>query len=210
MKISLTLTLDGGTKEEAISDDFSPLDLEMLRSYCRVVARLRDAKLLVRGMPAITDINWDQHAGFRVVCPPIENSELYELLHLLRPVVLAREPASFEKVAALLGKRFQSHAVRNWLKTTRRVFDHGVLNLYMQMTFNDQPLFDDSLLKLWLNGEQYHQDEDKAAKLAELEAALSKENMRAIVVNQLQGRVRAAFDLDHIASLIVKRADSRV
>ena len=158
-------------------------------------------------MPAITNMNWNQQEGFKLECPPVENSELFELLHVLRPIVLSQEPASFERVAAIVGHRFASQPLRNWLKQTRKVYEHGVLSLYMQMQLNDQKLFHDSLLKLWLNAEQYHQDKDKAAEWAKLEDALSKENARAIIINQLQSRIRGAFDLEHIAGLIVKRAD---
>ncbi len=79
----------------------------------------------------------------------------------------------------------------------------------MQISLNDQPLLDGATLKLWLNGEQYHTDEEKAATWKEIEKGLTVENTRALVITQLQAKVKALFNVQYIASLILGKADAQ-
>ena len=142
-------------------------------------------------------------------CPPIDNSELYELLHVLRPLILLNEATSFERIAGLFGKKFDNEKFRGYLKLQRRTFEDGELKRYMQISLNDQALLDNATLKLWLNGEQYHTDEVKAGTWKKIEKALGVENARALVITQLQSKVKALFNLQYIARLILAKADAQ-
>ena len=142
-------------------------------------------------------------------CPPCENGELHELLHVLRPLILSREVTSFERITGILGKKFDSKKFRGHLKLQRTIFEDGELKLYMQISLNNQPLLDDATLKLWLNGEQYHTDEEKAATWKEIEKALTVENTRALVITQLQAKVKALFNVQYIVNLILGKADAQ-
>ena len=82
-----------------------------------------------------------------------------------------------------------------------------MLMAYMQISVGNQPLFHESLLDTWLNGAQYHTDAEKATSWRALEVALSSENARAVVMSQLQGRVKALFNLEYIASLVLQKSD---
>ena len=79
----------------------------------------------------------------------------------------------------------------------------------MQISLNDQPLLDSATLNLWLNGEQYHTDEEKAAAWKEVEEALTAENTRALLITQLQAKVKALFNVQYIANLILGKADAQ-
>jgi hypothetical protein len=119
---------------------------------------LNRAAIVERGIPEISRMNF---AGGTVLeCAPYTDAELHELLHVLRPIILSREPASFEKMAGLLGKRFASDEMRKHLRAIRDIFEHGHLSRYMQVTVGGRELFKDETLKLWLNGEEYHQDSE--------------------------------------------------
>ena len=142
-------------------------------------------------------------------CPPYENGELHELLHVLRPLILSREVTSFKRITGMLGKKFDSEKFRGHLKLQRTIFEDGELKLYMQISLNNQPLLDDATLKLWLNGEQYHTDEEKAATWKEIEKALTVENTRALVITQLQAKVKALFNVQYIVNLILGKADAQ-
>ncbi len=85
------------------------------------------------------------------------------------------------------------------------MFEDGELKSYMQISIDGQPLFDGSLLRMWLNGTQYHTDAEKAAAWKELEGSLKTENARALVMNQLHSRVKALFLLEHIVGLILEK-----
>jgi hypothetical protein len=194
---------------EAVPGAFDESDIDLLRRFSAFVDRVHETKLLQRGMPAITNIDWKAGEGMRWTCPPYENGELHELLHVLRPLILSKEVTSFERIAGMLGKKFDSEKFRGHLKLQRTIFEDGELKLYMQISLNDQPLLDDSTLKLWLNGEQYHTDEEKAATWKEIEKALTVENTRALVITQLQSKIQALFNLQYIINLIIGKTDAQ-
>jgi hypothetical protein len=147
-------------------------------------------------------MNWTAEGGIQIKCAPYENSELFELLHVLRPLILSEEIMSFEKIIALLRRRFASKKFSDYLRGIRNMFKDGELKAYMQITVGDQPLFDDSLLKIWLNGTQYHTDSEKAKAWKDIEASLGNENAKAIVMNQLNSKVKALFLLEHLVGLV--------
>jgi hypothetical protein len=207
-EVALALKDEDGTLIEKIRGTFEPSEVELLRRFVGFVDRVRETTLLRRGMPNITNVHFSQDAGLKFTCGAYSNAELHELLHVLRPLILSKESTSFEKVAGLLGKRFESDNFRSHLKLQRTVYDHGELKLYMQISLADQALFDDSTLKLWLNGEQYHTDDEKASAWKEFESALTTENARALVITQLQGKVKALFNLQYIAGLVLEKADA--
>jgi len=205
-KIQLSLNDETGQLVETISAIFEPSDLTLFRSFVDLMARVRSCTILQRGMPG-TNIRLEGSSGLTFTCEPYANAELYELLHVLRLVILQNEPISFHNVAALLGRRFSSKNFAAHLKRLRTVFKHGEQSIYMQISIDQQPLFDESLLRLWLNGVQYHADAEKAAAWQALEASLSTENTRGLVMNQLQGKVKALFYLEYIINLVLKKSE---
>ena len=202
--ITLTLRDSDGNVAATIGGTISADDVALLRRFMGAVARIRATSLLQRGLPAITNLNWSG-AGMEFSCEPYTDLELFELLHVLRHVILSEEAASFEKVAALLGRRFPSREFGDHIKALRHLFENGELSFYMQISVGGQPLFDGSLLRMWLNGTQYHTDEEKAVAWSKLEGSLESENARALVMNQLHSRVKALFLLEHVVDLILSK-----
>jgi len=194
---------------EAVSAIFDDFEIDLIRRFSAFVDRVRETELLRRGMPAITNIAWKAGEEMKWTCPPYKNGELHELLHVLRPLILSREGTSFERITGMLGKKFDSEKFRGHLKLQRTIFEDGELKLYMQISLNDQPLLDDATLKLWLNGEQYHTDDEKAATWKEIEKALTIENTRALVITQLQAKVKALFNVQYIVNLILEKVDAQ-
>ena len=80
------------------------------------------------------------------------------------------------------------------------MYERGEYQPYFQLTTNEVPLFSETATKLWLNGLEYHQDEDKTPKVEELQRALGDEALRGLMVAQLSGRVGAIFRLSSLAS----------
>ena len=209
LEVRLGLQTKAEDPVETVPGSFDDSEIALLRRYVEFVDRLRVTKLLQRGMPGITNMNWKQDKGMKWTCPPYENAELHELLHVLRPLILSKEATSFERITGLLGRKFDSEKFRGHLKLQRTIFEDGELKLYMQISLNDQPLLDDATLKLWLNGEQYHTDEEKAASWKEIEEALTVDNTRALVITQLKAKVKALFNVQYIANLILGKADAQ-
>lgn len=204
--IKLILSREDGTHVEDVSGRFTTADLALLDSFTGFVSRVRASSLLVRGMPAITKMRWESGKELVFECAPYSDAELHELLHVLRPLILHEEATSFDKVAALLKRCFSSRAVSDQLKLIRHIYEHGEVSRYMQVSVGGQELFKKSLLDLWLNAAQYHTDVDKAAAWRELEQSLTSPNTRALVMTQLQDRVKALFNLDYIVGLVLSKS----
>jgi hypothetical protein len=209
LEVRLGLRVEVDDPVETVSSSFNDSEIDILRRFSTFVDRVRETKLLQRGMPAITNIECKAGEEMKWTCPPYADAELHELLHVLRPLILSREVTSFERITGMLGKKFDSEKSRRHLKLQRTIFEDGELKLYMQISLNDHPLLDDATLKLWLNGEQYHTDDEKAATWREIEKALTVENTRALVITQLQAKVKALFNVQYIVSLILGKADAQ-
>lgn len=208
-EVSLALNSESGDLIETVSATFDSSEIDVLLRYVEFVDRVRSSTLLQHGMPSITNISWNTEEGMKFTCPSYDDNDLYALLHVLRPLILSKEATSFERVAGILGKRFKSESFRSHLKLQRTIFEDGELKLFMQISMNDQPLLADSTLKLWLNGEQYHTDEEKEATWREIKRALTVENTRALVITQLQAKVKALFNLQYIARLVLEKANAQ-
>ncbi len=205
--VRLSVKDDEDKLVESIDAVFEDSDLTILQNFSNLLARVRVTTLLTRGMPAIGNINTNRSTGLTFTCSPYSDSELHELLHVLRPVILEKEPASFKKVSALINRRFKNKNLSNYLKVQRQLFEDGELAFYMQIRIEDKPLFHESLLHLWLNAEQYHTDPEKSSAWQQLKSSLEPENVRALVMNQLHGKVKALFNLEYIAKLILDKPD---
>ena len=201
--VTLNLKNDADSNDVHITGNFSDTDLILLERYTAGIDRIHKTSLLMRGLPSIKSMKWSVSEGMVFSCAPYNDSELFELLHVLRHVVLVKEKASFENTLTLLENRFNNHVFGAQAEALRHLFKNGQYNSYMQITVGGQPLFDNSLLNMWLNGTQYHTDEDKAAAWSELEATLNTENARALVMTQIHDRVTALFELERLVQYVL-------
>lgn len=180
----------------------------ILESFIEYLDRLKEAAIYRRGIPGIERMVWE-NGEQKIIGDPYTNSELYELLHLLRPLILHNEPASFSSVRAILGRCFRDKALAAELKEIQYIFDHGQLAQFMQIQIGKQKLFDETLLRTWLNGTQYHTDIEKAASWRDFKRSLSDESTRVLLINQLRDKVNALMLIAQIVRAVVGDRDRR-
>ena len=142
---------------------FSTDEIRLLREYRRNAARLRETRIIRDGLPSSIVYKWTNVAGTVV---ENEDGEVdFELvgsfLHHLRPLFLSEEPASFEKIAGLIGRRFSHRLMKRHLKAIRSIAETSPFHAYGQITIGDVPLWDYKTLKKWLNAFEYHHDPEK-------------------------------------------------
>lgn len=194
---------EDGTILDTFSGEISESDLKLFNKYSDHLNRLTASTLVRRGVPGIDGIKWEQGQLF-ISGGSYTNPELYELLHLLRPLILHKESASFASIRSALNRCFQNKRLSLHMKSLQHAFDHGQLASYMQVTIGEQKIFNDSLLRMWLNGTQYHTEEAKAAAWLAFEDDLKTENTRVIVMNQLKDKIYALLELGHIVKQILR------
>mgnify|MGYP003584128677 FL=1 len=195
---------DGRSISEDISLEFFDSDIEILEQYLQNCDRLKEARFLKDEFPRIKNVTWTSESGMSFDVSEFSYADVCELLHLARPFFLSREPASFEKACAVIGKQGKGTSIAQYLKYLRSMYERGDYQPYFQISVGGVALFDDNTLKYWLNGVEYHQDIGRAEVVRDLEASLSKQVARGIFVSQLSGRIRAVFMLGHLASLITR------
>ncbi|KAB7627749.1 hypothetical protein [Alkalilimnicola sp. S0819] len=206
--VKLNAVPEDGSPSEQLTLVFEDDESALLRQFIRNCDRLRGARIL-SDFPTIKNIRWKAESGLSLEISDFAYGDVCALLHLARPIFLAREPASFEKTCALFGRKGRGTSLARHIKTIRQVYEHGDYQPYFQISVNGVPLFDDSSLKSWLNGVEYHQDEDKAELVGQLERALSQEAVRGVFVSQLSGRIRATLMLEHLAHLILEPVEEQ-
>ena len=192
-----------GSESDKFEGDITDDDIKLLRRFQGLMERVTANGLVRRGVPALTNINWAAENGMTITCPPFQDEEMHALLHVLRPVVLQDESTSFAQISALLTKRFANKSLGRHLKYLRAVFTDGELSLFMQFHVGGVPILDDSTFNLWLNADQYHADEKKLEEWKKLEAALSVQSTRDLMMTQLQSKVKSLLLLSHIVDLVL-------
>jgi hypothetical protein len=210
VKISLTISTANvdPPQTEKVDVELSDEQVKLLRRYSENVARLERSQLVQTGLPEITHIKMD-HTGLTFTVSEFKYDDLCGLLHVARPLLLSAEPASFQKTMGVLGKQCDSTLFRKHLKNLWSIYETGDYGRYFQMRINDIPLFSDQAVKLWLNGVEYHQDEEKAAVIASIEKSLSEETTRKVFAATLCGRIRALFLLDLIVGKALAIIDKK-
>ena len=205
--IEIHLRTPEGAVDESLTVQLTDDEVERLRNFSRLMSRLASTQLVNRGIPAITKMQYAEGA-MHFVCEQYSNGELHELLHVLRPLILQEERSSFQNIGAIVGRRLRHQLISARLKHLRRVYAEGDLSRFMQIKINEHPLFADETIKLWLNGEQYHSDDDKAAAWCRLENAMTASNARALVIEQLRSKVMALDELHSVVELLLEAIDS--
>lgn len=207
MKIlKLKVTSQDKMQNEEIQLEFDNFETEMLEKFLSNCDRLQSAQLLQNKFPFIKKIQWNNKEGMTFDILDFEYSHLCEFLHLVRPIFLSKEPASFEKIQAILGKKSKKTLLAKHLKYLRETYQNGDYKPRFQISVDDIPLFDNKTVQLWLNGIEYHQDTEKAEKVEELQKALTEKSIQGIFVSQLSGRIRATFMLAEFSKLIVNNS----
>ena len=153
--IHLILIDPDNNVEHPVQGEFTEEQIEVLSAYSSYMDKVNSSALIVRGISGITDFQAFGPEGLDFNGPEYTDSELHELLHVLRPVILQEEFASFHKVQSILKKSFSNRIVSNQMKLAMRRFEHGELSEYMQIKVGGHELFSKSLIKIWLNAEQY-------------------------------------------------------
>jgi hypothetical protein len=97
-----------------VAGNFSREELDTLTQYVNLMRRIRACALLSRGMAGFGGMKFDNTGiTIRLSLPsPCTDSELHELLHVMRPVTLEKERASFKNIRTILGRRVRSEEFR--------------------------------------------------------------------------------------------------
>jgi len=184
---------------------FSEDDIAVLKQYCEHTARLRNTTIVKEGLSSevkMAGVDGDA-AKVQTSRGQLDFELIGSFLHHLRPLYLSEDPASFERVAGLMGQRFSNKAMKRHLKAVRSVKDKSPYSGFGQFSIGEVPVWDNETLKKWLYAFEYHQDPEKKEYLKHVEAALGQDGIRTVFVQQLTQQANAFFHLESLAQFII-------
>lgn len=121
----------------------------------------------------------------------------------MRPFILQGERTSFANIQGLLGRKFNSPLVHGWLKGARKVYSGEHMQAQVRIHANDIDLLTEETLRLWLNADEYHRDQESREAVRNLEVMLGRDGFRAIMLNLLVDKARAVMALHAIVRVMI-------
>lgn len=220
---------DNTCLEELVDLTFDDNDLVLFTLFTENFNRLKTSRMIENDkIPVLEKISASSEQYLEIVFSDFEYQDVYELLHLLRPFILDKEPASFKKIYSIFEKKAEKTPLTSVLESIKNQYDKGDYQPYFQLThieysfpddneikdLSDEEiidlmfelesqessinLFDNTTLLKWLNGMEYHQDKEKQKNVKQLDKALGKKTMRGVFICQLAGKIRAISKLAYL------------
>lgn len=179
-----------GRAEGSFTDD----EVDLLRSYQDESLKLKACRLVRQGLPDLTTVTVDA-SGFQFVFSAFDWEDVFAALHLARPFILSKEPASFDRVSGLLNRRFENDFFRKDIKRIQRHFVGGHYQQYIQIESNGIDVFGEDTFKLWVNARQYHRDHQKIKVIQELDASFGRDTADTLLALHFSAKVEAIITL---------------
>src|SRR5581483_11733329 len=120
------------------------------------------------------------------------------LLHRLRPFVLNDEETNFLRTCNVLCRNVTLPNFRTAIDMLRRRFLDKDFRSQVVMSANGTILNSEDVLRLWLNGFEYHRDRAKQDELKALACIVPLEAQRAIFLSMMLDKAKAVIDLARI------------
>jgi hypothetical protein len=169
---------------------------------------LAEAEYVRAGMPFVASFQWSDIDG--LTGPPLPPAiQIRELLHLLRPFVLEKEPTSMPRVCGILSRAFDHPYIRGKIKHARDTFLGRTSQTYYQMSIDDLVINSEQALQLWLNAFEYHRDEDKAEHFKKLHQTFPPEISKGFFLDLLADKVDSILWLSGFINDIVVADQTR-
>jgi len=140
--------------------EFSNSELQILKSFFKEVMH-------VNNLPSTKKISTTikislSNMKVKGIPPPIEEKNSF--LHMLRPLILQKEATWTPKVINILYKHIDSELFREFLNTQKSFFK--CKDPYsLSYTIDEGKIYNEKILKLWLNAYEYHRDIKKIEEL---------------------------------------------
>lgn len=197
---------DGKQANDEITGEFTDDEHDRLLSFLDEHDALRKSKPGREGFPCQITFRFEEGKGLGCSTDLPDDDTLDILLHKLRPFILKKEPASFERVAGILKRRAANPWLQQFVRELQRTYAGEDFNNRMRIVVNDTVLLNsDAIVDAWLNGREYHRDQAQTETLREISDWLPGEAGRGIFVAMLTEKVKAIHNLACLAALLLGR-----
>lgn len=201
MVIDFKITTD--IDSEAARVDLTAEDEVILRMYLDEYERLRASSPMQNDIPCSLTFDFTPETGLTLTPHIPSADDLAILLHRLRPYLLAKEPYSFQKTSALLGRRLKHPSFRLLLAHIHRLWKCDGVNSQMPIVINHDGLNTEEVLIQWLNATEYHRDAEKREAIARLRTQVPPELFDFAIVSLTLEKLQAVIACAKVSSLLV-------
>ena len=191
-RINIICKVEGTGEERAHHVHFSEDEWQRLHLFLLNVEELRTSGLLEKDLRCSMEVT--AKYGEPGVCKVVRPSRptLALLLHQLRPLILQKhEEANFLRTAKLIERRVHDDGLRGLIKDLRREYDGRQSQEVFTLVSNGRLLNSDETVFDWLNGFEYHRNEEKRQSIEATYGVFSPEAVHTILISMLIDKLNA-------------------
>lgn len=184
---------------EACRFDFDDAAERQLKGFLAEALRLESALRDMGGLPVTYRVRFQQ--GEPVIFDGEEPSEAQRavFLHRMRPFVLQNEPYEFNLIRGVVARGSTGEWLQDRLRQMKELYTGRHMRSQASIGVGDLIVNSEAALQHWLNGFEYHRDEERAQALVEAHGSLSIDASRPIFIMMLREKANAVL---HLANLI--------
>jgi hypothetical protein len=204
--VSLKIRLSDGSPEVSLKGTLPDEDVASLEAFIRYTDELDAVRLVKSGFQFSYRVQMDETKTVFSAQHPQED-EVMAVLHRLRPLVLSKEHASFDRVSGILGRTFKDARFHSVLKQIRVTYDCAEPDS-PRFISNDVALNSRELLFVWLNAHEYHRDLDKQASLEKILGHAPDVFVRQALLMAINGLILGIRALAGLAETVLGRRNT--
>lgn len=187
--------------EGAFNDD----ETRTLNLFLDEYEKLVDSQVMRDGIPCEITIKMkDGKAEVETDLPTQDQLDI--LVQRLRLFVLKKERVSFVNVCAILRKHLEDLRLTELLKWLFAAFHNHPAELGSTLIINEALIDREATLIDWLNGYQYHLDDDRRQRLRKRGVNVESPAIRRNLVNLLLNKQTAVINLAALVAVLMKRS----
>ncbi len=185
-----------------VNDD----DETILHGFAEDSARLFDSLAAMGDMRVALQVAVDNVAGTvkTAVTEPSDDQRAI-LLHRLRPLILKKEPWSFDRTCGALARATNHPFMREKLREIRDIYSGKTLREQAVISKGGLILNSDVAFDRWTNAFEYHRDLDGRAELKPADDPLPFEATRAVILDLLIEKIGAIHRVAQLTTAILKK-----
>jgi hypothetical protein len=195
----------GDSEPAEISVVFSDEEYAVLDNYLQQCDEFTQCKPFREGFASCFSVRGTAGQPLKVEVTLPSKDDMAILLHRLRPLLLARELASFVRAVSTLGRRIEHPDFRTLLSEQRQRYDGRELQKIVTIALNETILNSERVLQDWLNSYEYHGDRAKRESIDTLFRQLPPDLLSGIFTDLLVGKINAIGSVRQIIATILAK-----
>ena len=205
-RFGITFSEPAAGTTEAVSVEIPDNEWQLLIEFAAHADQLDTTEFVRVGISDHCEIIANGSLRITNALPPV--SQLRELLHVLRPLILQSERTFYNRATSILSKRIEHRLWRGLMRGYVRSFRADSSQQFFSVRVEGLMLNSEEALDLWLNGYEYHRDPEKRNRLAVSVGGEITDASLALFVDLLGAKVEAILEVRDLVRWLEHRPAS--